>query len=225
MPEYPWVTKWIMLFHSAFLVNLEVHFFFLCLKNVLSYKLLSSFRTRCNDTYSESALCFFFEILFCYLFFIYCSSFCHTFTWISHGFTCVPPPNPPSRLTLWLLNMELNYFLVDCWGRKPLTRTRPLPHAQFQKMWLHRNLSGLKIKPLLSKSKDADFRRWTSWFSPHSQGFFVGVPETQVVVQPAFLPELCTYSLIFGHLSISGISESCISGSHVPWSRININFN
>ena len=30
----------------------------------------------------------------------YCSGFCHTLTWISHGFTCVPhpdllPPSPP----------------------------------------------------------------------------------------------------------------------------------
>ena len=28
----------------------------------------------------------------------YCSGFCHTLTWISHGFTCVPHPGPPSRL-------------------------------------------------------------------------------------------------------------------------------
>ena len=28
----------------------------------------------------------------------YCSSFCHTLTWISHGFTCVPHPDPPSGL-------------------------------------------------------------------------------------------------------------------------------
>ena len=28
----------------------------------------------------------------------YCSSFCHTLTWISHGFTCVPHPDPPSCL-------------------------------------------------------------------------------------------------------------------------------
>ena len=25
----------------------------------------------------------------------YCSGFCHTLTWISHGFTCVPHPHPP----------------------------------------------------------------------------------------------------------------------------------
>ena len=30
----------------------------------------------------------------------YCSGFCHTLTWISHGFTCVPHPDPPSCLSL-----------------------------------------------------------------------------------------------------------------------------
>ena len=28
----------------------------------------------------------------------YCSGFCHTLTWISHRFTCVPHPDPPSCL-------------------------------------------------------------------------------------------------------------------------------
>ena len=28
----------------------------------------------------------------------YCSGFCHTLTWISHGFTRVPHPEPPSHL-------------------------------------------------------------------------------------------------------------------------------
>ena len=28
----------------------------------------------------------------------YCSGFCHTLTWINHGFTCVPHPEPPSHL-------------------------------------------------------------------------------------------------------------------------------
>ena len=28
----------------------------------------------------------------------YCSGFCHTLTWISHGCTCVPHPEPPSYL-------------------------------------------------------------------------------------------------------------------------------
>ena len=29
----------------------------------------------------------------------YCGGFCHTFTWISHGCTCVPCPEPPSHLS------------------------------------------------------------------------------------------------------------------------------
>ena len=47
--------------------------------------------------------------LFIYLFWVifiswrlttlqYCSGFCHTLTWISHGFTCVPHPEPASHL-------------------------------------------------------------------------------------------------------------------------------
>ena len=30
----------------------------------------------------------------------YCSGFCHTLTWISHGFTCVPHPDPLSHFSL-----------------------------------------------------------------------------------------------------------------------------
>ena len=30
----------------------------------------------------------------------YCSGFCHTLTWISHGLTCVPHPGPTSHLPL-----------------------------------------------------------------------------------------------------------------------------
>ena len=30
----------------------------------------------------------------------YCSGFCHTLTWISHGFTCIPHPDPFSHLPL-----------------------------------------------------------------------------------------------------------------------------
>ena len=49
------------------------------------------------------------QILFIYLFIFiscrlitlqYCSGFCHTLTWISHGFTCAPHPDPPSHLPL-----------------------------------------------------------------------------------------------------------------------------
>ena len=35
-----------------------------------------------------------------FLFFLICSEFCHTLEWNSHGFTCVPHPDPPSHLPL-----------------------------------------------------------------------------------------------------------------------------
>ena len=56
---------------------------------------------------TSAKLFFFFRLLWLYYFFSfifinwriinlqYCSAFCHTLTWISHGFTCVPHPGPP----------------------------------------------------------------------------------------------------------------------------------
>ena len=45
---------------------------------------------------------FFFHFLISFLIFsfLYCSGFCHTLKWYSHGFTCVPHPNPLSHLPL-----------------------------------------------------------------------------------------------------------------------------
>ena len=37
----------------------------------------------------------------------YCSGFCHTLTWISHRFTCVPHPVPPSHLPLHPIPLDL----------------------------------------------------------------------------------------------------------------------
>ena len=37
----------------------------------------------------------------------YCSGFCHTLTWISHGFTCIPHPDPPSHLPLYTIPLGL----------------------------------------------------------------------------------------------------------------------
>ena len=38
--------------------------------------------------------------IFIFLNFFICSGFCHTLKWNSHGFTCVPHPDPPSHLPL-----------------------------------------------------------------------------------------------------------------------------
>ena len=37
----------------------------------------------------------------------YCSGFCHTLTWISHGFTSIPHPHPPSHLPLYPIPLGL----------------------------------------------------------------------------------------------------------------------
>ena len=55
----------------------------------------------------------------------YCSGFCHTLTWISHGFTCFPNPDLPSRLPLFTLkhdginNLFCHHTLITatvCWA-------------------------------------------------------------------------------------------------------------
>ena len=45
----------------------------------------------------EALFIFFFNFFFNFL---DCSGFCHTLKWNSHGFTCVPHPDPPSHLPL-----------------------------------------------------------------------------------------------------------------------------
>ena len=48
----------------------------------------------------------------------YCSGFCHTLTWTSHGFTYVPHPDPPSCLppipSLWVFLVHQPWALVSC---------------------------------------------------------------------------------------------------------------
>ena len=47
-----------------------------------------------------------------------CSGFCHTLTWIRHGFTCIPIPIPPptslSTQSLWVFPVHQPWALVSC---------------------------------------------------------------------------------------------------------------
>ena len=81
----------------------------------------------------------------------YCSGFCHTLTWISHGFTCVPHPDPSfhlpphpiplghpsatapsilshaSNLAWWFISHRIIY-MFQC--HSPISsRPRPLPQS------------------------------------------------------------------------------------------------
>ena len=57
---------------------------------------------KCCTQYASK---FFFKksvVFVCLFNFFICSGFCHTLKWNSHGFTCVPHPDPPSHLpNLW----------------------------------------------------------------------------------------------------------------------------
>ena len=59
----------------------------------------------------EEPLSFFFPIYFFISWRLitlqYCSGFCHTLTWINHGFTCIPHPDPPSHLPLYPIPLGL----------------------------------------------------------------------------------------------------------------------
>ena len=56
------------------------------------------------------------SFFFC-LFFLYCSGFCHTLTWISHGVTCIPdldplpPPSLPDHMSFFLIIVLPVYML------------------------------------------------------------------------------------------------------------------
>ena len=87
-------------------------------------------------------------IYFLFFFFI-CSEFCHTLEWNSHGFTCVPHPDPPSHLPLhplpqWLF-FTVVYRLLNVVHRLLLLQSTDSRHTGFSSCgWqsLEHGLSG-----------------------------------------------------------------------------------
>ena len=59
---------------------------------------------------------FFLQVATLFIFFF--SGFCHTLTWISHGFTCIPHPDPPptsfSTRSFWVFPVHQAWALVSC---------------------------------------------------------------------------------------------------------------
>ena len=72
---------------------------------------------------------FFFFTFYLFIFFIFlCSGFCHTLKWNSHGFTCVPHPDPPSHLPLHLLPLGFPTVVTQfCYRHK--ARKYPKCHS------------------------------------------------------------------------------------------------
>ena len=78
------------------------------------------------DSFQNSLQFFFFFQFFSPIIFIswrlitlqYCSGFCHTLTWISHGFTCVPHPEPPPTYlpipSPWVFPVHQPWAPVSC---------------------------------------------------------------------------------------------------------------
>ena len=62
----------------------------------------------------------------------YCSGFCHTLTWISHVFTYIPHPDPPSLI------LKLSHQLrspTSCWDSSQDFREAPWPPGPGRKVW------------------------------------------------------------------------------------------
>ena len=92
----------------------------------LDWRILSTTLLACEKSaivwLLEHSFLFFFPFIFISWRLItlqYWSGFCHTLTWISHGFTCVPhlDPLPPTSLpipSLWVFPVHQPWALVSC---------------------------------------------------------------------------------------------------------------
>ena len=87
------------IFFIVFSVSFKVHtpffFHFFILLYFIFYQ-VSILRSLCSWNPQQNLL-----------FFFICSGFCHTLKWNSHGFTCVPHPDPPSHPPLYPLPLGL----------------------------------------------------------------------------------------------------------------------
>ena len=100
-----------------------------CLKNSFFHFLTLCLPPLPPSSTVLSTFCFLFFKFFSSFIFIswrlitsqYCSGFCHTLTWISHGFTCISHPN---LLTLLISHSCVNMTYYNCLLLKSHWRAR-----------------------------------------------------------------------------------------------------
>ena len=119
----PWlllVSFWVLLIHLYFqLGSYCIDLPWMSFKN--SFKYQKNLKTYFLHFWYEWCLFFFFSFIFISWRIItsqHFSGFCHTWTWISHGVTCIPHPDHPSHLPLtrflWVFPVHQPWALVSC---------------------------------------------------------------------------------------------------------------
>ena len=102
----------------------------------------------------------------------YYSGFCHTLTWISREFTCVPHPDPPSHLPLYPIPLGLPSARVGCFER---TASKHVYYLWWSRSPAHSFC--IKYKPMLAPD-------WYPWvlvppfppsFSYDRQPYSIGI--------------------------------------------------
>ena len=122
----------------------------------------------------------------------FCSGFCHTMTWISHGLTCIPYPDPPSHLP----QQVYSYPLCPPPG-KPMYMLLGMGPTSFLSMWISNYTSTIHWK-------DCPFPYWMvlSSFDNHLTiyvriyflAFFLSV---SLSLMPKILFWLCSFIVSF----------------------------
>ena len=101
-----------------------------------------------GDSLARFSHCFF---LFFYVTILYW--FCHTLTWIHHGCTCVPHPEPPSHL-------PTSIAFSSC---PPATLSWDLSMAKTHDAWLQ-DLMNLRLWCLIAKIQlETQLKRWVCY--------------------------------------------------------------
>ena len=89
----------------------------------------------------------------------YCSGFCHTLIWISHGFTCVPHPEPPSHFSPHPIPLGLPSAPALSTCLMHPTWTGDL----FHNWWYTCFNAILSDHPTFAIIMDTDFSGWIAW--------------------------------------------------------------